>query len=75
MNKSYYRRIGYTIFLGVFSATLYGLLWTYEDVLLTFSHRGGGYFIVPVLIAFIFSVVHGTFTSYFWDVFGIKAKH
>jgi len=30
---------------------------------------------MPVAIALAFSLVHGAFTGYFWEVIGIKPKH
>ncbi len=32
------------------------------------------YAILPILLAFIISFVHGAFSSYFWTVLGIEAK-
>jgi hypothetical protein len=31
------------------------------------------YVLVPILIAFVFSLAHGTFTSRFWNSLGLKA--
>lgn len=37
--------------------------------------EGNGWFVlVPILIAFAMSYVHGAFTGLFWDVLGLKAK-
>lgn len=30
------------------------------------------YFLIPILIAFMFSKVHGDFTGHFWDALGFK---
>lgn len=59
---------------GVVSLALYFILYLFEDSILAFASRGGWYFIAPVVIAFVFSYVHGNFTAFFWDVLGIKAK-
>jgi hypothetical protein len=59
---------------GIVSLVLYFLLYFFEDSILAFTSRGGWYFIAPVVIAFVFSYVHGNFTAFFWDVLGIKAK-
>lgn len=56
------------------SVALYFVLYLFEDSILAFTSRGGWYFIAPVVIAFVFSYVHGTFTGDFWDILGIKAK-
>lgn len=59
---------------GVGSGILYLLLFLYAADVMTYSAQGGWYFIVPVVIAFVFSYIHGNFTSYFWDALGIRAK-
>ncbi|MCK9532010.1 MAG: hypothetical protein WCZ20_09465 [Hydrogenophaga sp.] len=60
--------------LGIISAVLYGVLFLYEAPILSISAQGQWMFIIPVVIAFVFSYVHGAFTGLFWDVLGIKAK-
>jgi hypothetical protein len=64
----------YTLFLGITSGLLYFLLYWFEDLILEWSKHGGWYFLVPILMAFTFSLVHGNFTSHFWDLLGVKAK-
>ena len=59
---------------GFVSLVLYFLLYFFEDYILHFTSQGGWYFIAPIVIAFVFSYFHGTFTSHFWDSLGIKAK-
>jgi len=59
---------------GFISLVLYFLLYFFEDAILEFTSRGGWYFIAPVVVAFLFSYFHGSFTSHFWDALGIKAK-
>ena len=68
------RALTRTLFYGLLSAILYFLLYTYNETILHYSREGGWYFIIPILIAFTFSVVHGNFTGQFWDLFGVKAK-
>ncbi len=63
-----------SLMFGLAALTLYFLLYVLEDQVLEFTSRGGWYFIAPVVIAFVFSYVHGTFTAHFWDILGIKAK-
>ena len=60
--------------LGLLSVALYVLLYYFEEPILDLSKRGGWYFLVPISMAFIFSIVHGTFTGRFWDLLGVKAK-
>jgi hypothetical protein len=59
---------------GSASAALYLVLFLAERPVLELSSRGGWYFLLPVAIAFAFSILHGAFTGYFWDALGIKAK-
>jgi hypothetical protein len=67
-------QIAKTLVFGVLSLALYILLYVTDQDLLELSARGKWYFIIPVVIAFVFSYVHGTFTAQFWDVLGVKAK-
>ena len=66
--------VSYTLLFGLASGMLYFLLYWFEDLILEWSKRGGGYFLVPIAIAFTFSLVHGKFTGHFWDLLGVKAK-
>lgn len=59
---------------GVGSIILYFSLFIYAKDVMQYSAQGGWYFVIPVVIAFVFSYIHGNFTSYFWDALGIKAK-
>ena len=59
---------------GLVSLVLYFILYFFEDSILEFTSRGGWFFIAPVILAFVFSYIHGSFTSHFWEVLGIKAK-
>lgn len=59
---------------GVVALILYFLLYLFEDSIMAITARGRWYFLVPVAIAFLFSFVHGSFTSSFWEVLGIKAR-
>jgi len=63
-----------TIGLGIVSLVLYVLLFRYERELLDLSGKGGAMFIIPIVIAFVFSFVHGTFTGGFWEMLGVRAK-
>lgn len=74
MNNTKIQVITQTVLLGIASAALYFLLWFFEGTVLQYSQQGRWYFIVPLLIAFIFSGFHGAFTGHFWDVLGVKAK-
>lgn len=67
-----------TILLGGMSAFMYALLYLFSADLVQLAqitHQGNHhYFYVPVVIALVFSFVHGAFTSHFWDMMGIKPK-
>jgi len=63
-----------TLLLGSISILLYVLLYHFEHPILEFSKQGGWYFLIPISIAIVFSIVHGAFTDHFWDLLGIKAK-
>jgi hypothetical protein len=68
------RALSRTLVYGAGSAALYLLLYLFHEPVLAASQQGGWYFLVPIVIAFVFSLVHGNFTGHFWDLFGIRAK-
>jgi hypothetical protein len=63
-----------TVLLGLSSALLYLLLYLGAERILEWSEHGHWAITIPIGIAFLFSIVHGAFTSHFWDLLGIKAK-
>ncbi len=67
------------IFYGLLSATLYFLLFKYQAEILHFAQltREGVKidFIIPIIIALIFSFVHGGFATYTWQSLGLKSKN
>ena len=66
-----------TALLGISSAVLYFLLFYFEDTVLGWSKgfkKEGWLFIAPIVIALVFSAVHGAFTGHFWELLGIRAK-
>lgn len=75
--KSLVRKI-VTIALGISVMILYFLLFQYEDEIVHLAEltRQGQKidFIVPILIALVFSLVHGAFTENFWNMLGLKPK-
>lgn len=64
------------LIFGVVTAVLYTLMFVYSDHLVEYARltqQGEKiWFVVPIIIAFIFSYVHGTFTGAFFDVLGLK---
>lgn len=60
---------------GAASALCYALLFTYQkEVMAAFTRTDGWYPVLPVITAFVFSLAHGAFTGYFWEVLGVKAR-
>jgi hypothetical protein len=61
---------------GVISVALYVLLFAYADETVELARRtreGERWlFLVPIAIAFVFSIVHGAFTGAFWAAVGLK---
>jgi hypothetical protein len=70
-----------TAAFGIGSLLLYMLLFTYAEQLVAWAAetRQGNkaLFLIPIVIAFIFSWVHGSFTGHFWELLGVRAagKH
>jgi hypothetical protein len=67
-----------TVALGVISLTLYVLLFRFDaelrQIAVATNQGHKAYFLVPIGIAFLFSLVHGAFTDRFWAVLGVKAR-
>jgi ribose/xylose/arabinose/galactoside ABC-type transport system permease subunit len=60
---------------GVASTLCYGLLFAYQgEVMAAFTRTDGWYPLLPVVTALVFSLAHGAFTGYFWEVLGVKAR-
>jgi len=72
------RALAVTLVMGAASASLYLLLYLFADMLPTLAEltrRGEKlYALVPIVIAMVFSLVHGAFTGHFWDLLGLRAK-
>lgn len=60
--------------MGIISIALYTALLMYQEIINTYFGRGGVYALLPIVTAFIFSFIHGTFTGNFWTVLGIETK-
>src|SRR3989338_7332197 len=73
------RHAGIMVALGAASILLYALLFWYSDSLTALAQatrRGEKlYAIVPIAIALVFSLVHGTFTARFWDSLGLRPRN
>ena len=65
------------LLFGVIVVVLYSLLFIYSEQLQDFAYRTRKgekiLFLIPVMIAFVFSWAHGAFTGHFWEVVGLRA--
>lgn len=65
-------------FFGVLSISLYILLYLFSADLVHIAqdthHGHKTLFFIPILVALVFSLIHGLFTAHFWEVLGIKPK-
>jgi hypothetical protein len=60
---------------GAASVLCYALLFTYQnEVMAAFTRTDGWYPLLPIATAFVFSLAHGAFTGYFWEVLGVTAR-
>lgn len=73
-SESKKKPVGKLIIYGIGSVILYWLLLTNQDLIKQYFGRGGIYALLPIATAFVFSFIHGNFTSYFWTVLGVEAK-
>lgn len=77
--REFYAKYRLAFAMGLMSIGLYSLLYLYNGSLTHIAqdtHAGHKtLFFVPIVVALVFSWVHGSFTSRFWDMLGIKAKH
>lgn len=63
------------VLTGTGSMLLYLLLFLFEDeIMRAYTRTDGLYWLLPVAMAFVFSLVHGAFTGYFWETLGIRGK-
>lgn len=65
--------VGALIVTGVISLALYAALLLNQDMVNGNFANGGMYALLPIVTAFVFSYIHGTFTGHFWTVLGIEA--
>ena len=66
------------LMMGIGSIALYFGLYLFNSDLIALAKQTYAgqktLFFVPILLAFLFSFVHGAFTAKFWDSLGIAAK-
>ncbi|TAN42355.1 MAG: hypothetical protein EPN22_12630 [Nitrospirae bacterium] len=65
---------GKTMIFGIVSVALYAALLINQDSVTAYFSKGGVYAFLPIIMAFIFSFVHGNFTGYFWTSLGVEAS-
>lgn len=69
--------IAATLLYGIASIVLYTLLIMNSDLFVDWAQRTKGgekaLFLIPVVVAFVFSYFHGAFTGYFWESLGLRA--
>lgn len=66
--------IGKMLLMGIVSVGLYAVLLTEQGLINKYFTKGGLFAFLPIVTAFLFSFVHGSFTGNFWTVLGIEAK-
>ena len=59
--------------MGAVSIGMYALLFVKQDLVNANFGKGGLYALLPIVTAFAFSFVHGSFTGNFWTALGIEA--
>jgi F0F1-type ATP synthase assembly protein I len=65
--------VGKMLVMGLISIALYALLLIKQDEVNLMFGKGGWYAFLPIITAFVFSFVHGSFTGDFWTVLGVEA--
>ncbi len=65
--------VGAMIVMGLISLALYTTLLLKQDLLNSTFAQGGWYALLPIIMAFVFSYFHGSFTGHFWTVLGVEA--
>jgi len=65
--------VGAMIVMGIISIALYTTLLLKQDLLNSTFANGGWYALLPIIMAFVFSYFHGSFTGHFWTVLGVEA--
>ncbi len=66
--------VGKMIFAGIISIGMYAFLLIRQDMINDLFAKGSLYAVLPIVTAFAFSFVHGSFTGNFWTVLGVEAS-
>lgn len=74
---SHKKPIAATLLYGIASIVLYTLLLMNSDLFVDWAERTikgeKSLFLIPVVVAFVFSYFHGHFTGHFWETLGLRA--
>ncbi|MEK6699437.1 MAG: hypothetical protein AABZ10_10420 [Nitrospirota bacterium] len=73
VNSTKKKPVGAMIVMGLISIALYATLLLKQDLVNSTFAKGGLYALLPIVTAFVFSYIHGSFTGNFWTVMGIEA--
>ncbi len=73
VNSTKKKPVGAMIVMGIISIALYATLLLKQDLVNSTFAQGGLYALLPIVTAFVFSYIHGSFTGHFWTVLGIEA--
>lgn len=77
MPHSHKKPIAATLIYGLASLALYTLLLLNSDLFVDWAQRTKAgekwLFLIPVVVAFVFSYFHGQFTGHFWESLGLRA--
>ena len=73
VNSTKKKPVGAMIAMGIISIALYATLLLKQDLVNSTFAQGGLYALLPIVTAFVFSYIHGSFTGHFWTVLGIEA--
>ena len=70
--KTKAKSVSQALLWGIISAVLYLLVFMNAQTVMEYLSRGGIFATVLLVIALLFSVVHGTFANYLIEVIGFK---
>jgi F0F1-type ATP synthase assembly protein I len=62
------------VITGIISVALYAALLLNQDIVNDNFAKGGLFALLPIVTAFVFSFIHGSFTGHFWTVLGVEAS-
>mgnify|MGYP000992913723 FL=1 len=70
--KSRKRHVARTFIFGAMAIGLYAAVFSNSAAIMSYFTKGGAYALLPVATVFLFSYIHGSFTSSFWSALGIE---